>query len=237
MNAVSAQNNADNPIYKHAFKGYLTISENSKTTVLKDTFRQQTTVVKNAAVLPSIGWVKYRKNGQFREISLTQIKVLQEVSETQNKLFNTLDSFGNIIALAGDIPGRGLTTWIAQLGVRIEWNFPIYYREKRNLAGFIGISTDPFLFFEKTKPVLSASFPARTAQLSNTFSLIPRLTYALSNRLFVDLNVPISFTTLNLNYQYVDSPILPKYARETLNFRAHFPSNFWGIRVGLGYKI
>jgi hypothetical protein len=238
INPISAQiDTKETPQYKHALKGYLTITEVNTTNIFTDSIRQRTTNLSKTALLPSVSWVKFRKNGQFREMGITQFNVLHESTETENKLFQVRDSFGNIIPGTISFLGRGTATWSAQLGLQFEWNFPIYYRETRNFACFVGVSTAPTLYFEKITSFSSASFPSRAFELSNTLSIIPRMTYAVSNRLFVDINIPISFTTFDVNYYHVDSPILPTYARTTVNFRAHLPINLWAIRFGIGYKI
>jgi hypothetical protein len=238
INPLSAQiDTKETPQYKHALKGYLTIMETNKTNILTDSTRQQTTNLSKTTLLPSISWVTFRKNGRFREMGITQFKVMHESTQTQNELFQTRDSLGNLIPVSVSFPGRGSAIWSAQLGTHFEWNFPIYYRETHSFACFFGISTAPSLYFAKTTPFSSASFPSRVFELSNNLSLIPRMTYMVSNRLFLDMNIPISFTTFDVNYYHVDSPILPTYARTTLNFRAYLPTNFWAIRFGIGYKI
>jgi hypothetical protein len=227
----------ETPQYKHAFKGYLTIIETHKTNILKDSSRQRTTKLGKTTLLPSVSWAKFRKNGRFREIGITQFKVLHESTETQYELFQFRDTLGNLIPPSGVIPGRGLAIWSAQLGMQCEWNFPIYYRENRNFGCFVGVSTAPVLSFEKVTSLLNVIFPSRALELSNTLSIIPRMTYAVSNRLFIDFNVPISFTTFDVNYKFTDNPILPTYARKIVEFNVYLPTNIWAIRFGIGYRI
>jgi hypothetical protein len=136
-----------------------------------------------------------------------------------------------------DVPSRETETWTNTIGLRFEWNFPFFHEENDRFQSFFGISTDPSLFYQKINTVFTSFFPSRTFELSNTITIIPRVTYALSNRFFLDINAPISFITLDANYKVHKNPNLPSFARETVNFSAPLPTNFWAIRFGIGYKI
>jgi hypothetical protein len=233
---IFAQNEpTGTPQYKHVLKGYLTFLDDKKTTVLTDTFRTQTNTQNHSSILPTIGWSRLRKNGRFMEIGITKLSFDFQESKTENKVFQR-DSFGNIVP-AGDIPDRGMSVWTNNLGLRFEWNAPIFYRENADFQSFMGISVDPAFYYQKIQPVSSAAFGSRVFEFSNTITLIPRITYAVSNRLFLDLNVPISFITLNLNYNVVNNPTIPTNARERIDFRGLTPTNIYAIRFGIGYKI
>ncbi len=227
----------ETPQYKYAFKGYLTFSDDKKTSILTttDSTRTQTTTQFQSAILPSIGWSKFRKNGRFTEINLTRLRFDYQESKTENKVFQR-DSFGNLVP-AGDIPTRGTKLWTNAIGLRFEWNFPVFHLENNDFNAYLGISTDPSVYFQKTESFSSAAFPTQIFDISNTFTCIPRLTYAVSNRLFIDLNIPISFFTFGVNYNYQDNPTLHNYARSTTNLTAYYPTNIWALRIGIGYKI
>lgn len=231
----------ETPQYRYAFKGYLGFL-NEKSVNSQTDFRGnvQTTTQRNTAILPTIGVSKYRKNGQFFEIGLTNFDFSRRNSETTLDVLFTIDSFGNPIKVVGQqilFPSRGAYVLTNHLGFRCEWNFPLFKNEDSAIKSYIGVSTDPSLFFQNITPFTSAAFPTRTFEAANTFSLIPRLTCALSNRFFIDINAPISLVKLTFNYTLEENPILPTFARDQTSFNARFFTNILHIRFGLGYKI
>lgn len=236
---LSAQITIDTPQYRYAFKGYLNFSDEKKLDTQTDFIGNiSVTNEQNITLLPRIALSKYRKNGQFFELSLTNFEFSNKKSQTENKVLFAFDSLGNRISInAGQIPIRGAQVFTNHFGFRFEWSFPMYKNEESTLKSYIGISTDPSLFFQKIVPFTSAAFVTHVGQLSNTFILIPRLTYSCSKRLFIDVNIPISFLELATKYRFENNPSLPTFARDTFNFTARLPSNFWAIRLGIGYKI
>jgi hypothetical protein len=237
-NSISAQIKHDTTLYHYAIKGYLNFTDNTKTTIITDdTLFIQKNTEKNKTILPTIGWSRFRKNGRFNEFGITRLSLDYQYKKSENKLLFQRDSFGNIIPGIVDIPSREVKIWTNNLGLRFEWNFPIFRKENNDFVAFLGFSTDPSVFYQKILPGTMASFPTRVFELSNTITLIPRVTYAFTNRFFMDINMPFSLVTFSGNYTHEDNPVLPSYARESINFRTRLPSNIWAIRLGIGYKI
>ena len=238
FNCISAQIKHDTTLYNYAFKGYLNFTDNIKTTIITDdTLFIQKNTERNKTILPAIGWSRFRKNGRFREFVITRLSLDYQYKKSENKLLFQRDSSGNIIPVIINIPSREVKIWTNNLGLRFEWNFPIFRKENSDFIAFLGVSMDPSVFYQKIKPMSTASFPTRVFELSNTLTVIPRVTYAFTNRFFMDINMPFSFVTFSGNYTYEDNPVLPSFARESINFRTRLPSNIWAIRLGIGYKI
>jgi hypothetical protein len=235
--SISAQNDKKGtPQYKYAFKGYLNILADNKTiTLTDDTSRTQINSSKKRTIFPTIGLSRFRGNGRFFEMGVTRLSFNYQELSTENKVFQR-DSLGNIVP-GGDVPTRGAKVWTDNIGLRFEWNFPFYYKENRDFNTYLGISMDPSVYFQKNESLNSAAPSTRIFELSNTLTVIPRITYSLSSRCFLDLSVPISFTTFDINYKFDSDPRLPISARETIDLGTRLPTHIWVIRLGLGYKI
>jgi len=121
--------------------------------------------------------------------------------------------------------------------LRFEWNYPIFKEKLGRFQPFLGISADPSVFYENIEPYSTATFPTIYFDARNTVSIIPRIQVSLSERLFLDLNVPISMFSSVVAFRYYGNPILPTYARRMTDFSTKFlPSNL-NIRLGLAYRI
>jgi hypothetical protein len=225
-------NNGIPKIGKYALKGYFNFLANNKTTILTDdSTRTQINSSKKRTIFPTIGLSRFRENGQFMEMGITRLDFDYQELRTENKVFQ------RDLVPGGDIPSRGAKVWTDNIGLRFEWNFPFYHKENSDFNTYLGISMDPSVYFQKNNPLNAATFGTRVFEFSNTLTVIPRITYSLSSRCFLDLNVPISFTTFGVNYKYDSDPRLPTSARETIDFRTHLPTHIWAIRLGIGYKI
>lgn len=229
----------ETPQYRYAFKGYLRLFYENKSKTTTD-FLGNILVEKerNIAILPTIAFSKYRANGQFFELSLTNFNFSHQNSEATREFFFAIDSAGNVIPFnSGQIPSRGAEIVTNHLGLRFEWNMPVFYNKNSSFRPFLGLAFDPSVFYQSTIPFTSAAFPTRVFELSNTVTVVPRLTYAVSERLFIDVNVPFSLVNFSFDYQQTDNPILPTFARETTAFNARLLSNTWTFHLGLGYKL
>ncbi len=224
--------------YRYVFKGYLRFFYENKSIRTTD-FSGNVTLekVRNAAILPTIGIAKYRKDGQFFELSLTNFNFFYQNEEIIREVIFGIDSFGNRVTILDKIPSRGAEILTNHLGLRLERSFPLLSNKNNRFQPVVGLSCDPSVFYQSTTPFTSAAFPTRVFELSNTVAFIPRLTYAVSNRFLIDLNVPISLVKFAFDYRYDSDPRLPTFARETTGFSATLLSKMWAIRLGLGYRF
>ena len=224
--------NKKTPSYRFAVKTYLSVLRESKHDIKTDVSNRRTTTTRTTTTfLPTLGFSKQKKKGSFYELSLTHFNITHDDDLTQNSL---LDSSGHVIL---DIPSRGSETYKAHLGLRFEWAFPLFFEKLGRFQPYIGVSTDPSVFYENIVPYTTAYYPTITFEAKNTVSFIPRAVFNVSSRLFLDLNVPISVFSMALNYNHVDNPILPTYARTETEYSTKlFPSQK-SMRLGLGYRF
>ncbi len=224
--------NKKNPSYRFAVKTYLSVLHENKQDIKTDVINRRTTTTrKTTTFLPTLGFSKQKKKGSFYEISLTNFNITHDDDLTQNSL---LDSFGHVSI---DIPSRGSETYKAHLGLRFEWVFPLFFEKLGRFQPYIGVSTDPSVFYENIVPYTTAYHPTITFEARNTVSFIPRAVFNVSSRLFLDLNVPISVFSMALTYNHESNPILPTYARTETDFTTKFFQSQLNMRLGLGYKF
>jgi len=77
----------------------------------------------------------------------------------------------------------------------------------------IAASAEPYIEYGKSIPRTSASFPVRYSTLGNKLHLIPRVTFPLSKRLFLDVNMPIEMMHLYRAITYTENPALTEAQR------------------------
>ena len=227
------------PVYRYALKGYLNIFH-EKSLVSETSVFNQTTVTSQiqTTFLPTFGISKQHKNGSFSEMSLTHFNFLHDDIRRDNTYFSTVDSLGNLLTIPRQVQFRyGTETWTNEIGIRWEYDYPVFYGKMGVFQPFFGISTDPSVFYEKKVPFSTGKFPTNVAAIRNTFSFIPRVKVALSSRLFLDVHCPIAVYSMALTYKKEENPILPTYARKSLDFSKQLFSSTFNFRIGLGYKI
>lgn len=227
------------PVYRYALKAYLNVSHEKKSEKITNIDGNIITTNQNeTSFLPTVGFLKQKKNGRFTEISLTHFSFSHENTSTDVTLLFVRDSLGNLVPATGlQIPSRGSNTQKAQIGMRYEWNFPIFKDYSDIIQPFIAVSTDPAVFFQSIVPYTTASWPTIFFELRNTFSIIPKVAFNLSPRLFLDVQCPISVFSVSGTYQYEGNPILPTYARENFTFSSQLFPKVFNFRIGVGYKI
>lgn len=227
------------PVYRYALKAYLNVSHEQKSEKITNLDGNIiTTNQSETSFLPTVGFLKQKKNGRFNEISLTHLSFSNNNSSTDVELLFVRDSLGNLVPATNlQIPWRGSKTAKAQIGMRYEWNFPIFKDYSDIIQPFIAVSTDPSVFFQSIVPYTTAAWSTKSFELRNTFSIIPKVAFNLSPRLFLDVQFPISVFSMAGIYQYEGNPILPTYARENFTFSSQLFPKVFNFRVGVGYKI
>ncbi len=237
-NRVQAQTSKkEAPQYRYVFKGYLRYFDdkqsNSVTNVDNNIF---TTTTRKTLLLPSIALTKYRKDGSFWEFSITDFNFSYDKNQRSVQILFQRDSFGNLVPVTDfSLPSRGTEVFTNYLGLRFERSFSLISNKNSRFQPFLGLSCDPSVSYQKVTPFSSATFQTKVFELSNTLTLTPRLTYTVSKRFLIDLNVPVSLIKFSANYRSEDNPILPTFARKTTDFNAQLLSKIWAIRLGIGY--
>ncbi len=235
---IGQNTNKITPNYRYALKGYLSILHD--TISKKENYLSSTTITtqqNQTTALPLIGISKSMKNGSFYEVSLTHLNFIHKTSTDVITSFHTTDSMGRVVPKYAINYTRTLKTRITHVGLRYESDYPILKDYANKIKPFIGISTDPSVYYEHIIPQGYGFFPHTDFEIKNTVTIIPRVLMNLSSRLFFDVHFPIALFSVAYTYHREDNPILPIFAREVFEFKTKsLPSQF-NIRIGLGYRI
>ena len=222
------------PSYRFAVKTYLSVLQDKNNDRNTDVIGRVTENTRSTTTFsPVVGFTKLKKKGSFYEVSLTHLNLTYDDDVTLHSIFDTLSN----TVTSQSIPSRGAKAFKAHLGLRFEWAFPLFFEKLGRFQPYIGVSTDPSVFYENIVPYTTAYYPTIAFEARNTVSFIPRAVFNVSSRLFLDLNVPISVFSMALTYNHESNPILPTYARTETDFTTKFFQSQLNMRLGLGYKF
>jgi len=164
------------------------------------------------------------KNRMKHEIELSALRVKRDED------FEGIDAGGSII------PVEGSLDWQIDVGLRYEFMLN-FLRDELRHGLFVGTSVAPYFNYWNTVPKTSASFPANTKVFGTRLHLIPRYTYDISKKWFVDVNFPIEVVDAFVHRNYWGNPILSSNERVRTDIQANFFDNVFRFRIGIGLKL
>lgn len=101
----------------------------------------------------------------------------------------------------------------------------------------IGISAMPYYQQTAFTPVLATEYPAATSRGGVKAYVIPRINYAISSKLFVDLNIPICIADMYFERNSKTNPnLLPQDQKNSTGNFDGIPK-LYSIRIGVGLNI
>jgi hypothetical protein len=214
--------------YRSGLKIYnLTTTEGlSKTVRLSDTSSYQFTNTSTQILHPTIAFQWKAKNNNFHEIELTNF----EIGKTGAKTEFVADTNGIPFVSGQDI----VTT---ALSVRYEYILNFNKSKDSKLVPSLGFGVNPYFRKNKYSPLASSSFPAFESSFGLRAFITPRVTYFITQKIFVDLNIPLCLFDNFILTEMRDNANLPVEQRtvSTYNFN-QFPKFISG-RIGIGIKL
>jgi hypothetical protein len=212
---------------KYAVKLYNTTSWQEQESSFASGIFQGTTNRKDFRLLhPSAAFRITNKRNNMHEIELTQLELgsVREVSSVNGPS-------GTTIPISG-----GKTT---QTNIALRYEYIINFMKKKNsrLMPALGLALMPYLERSSFVPALSTSYPATATGLGTKAWVIPRISYAISSKFFIDLNVPLCITDVNVQWNNQQNPNLTQGEQksEVSNFEGA-PQNY-SVRLGIGLKV
>lgn len=122
------------------------------------------------------------------------------------------------------------------LNIRYEYALNLVKIKKKHQLS-IAASAEPYIQFDKSVPRTSVSFPNKFTAFGSKLHLIPRATFSLSDRLFLDVNAPIEIMDVYRLRNYTDNPTFTESQREYTDTRSEFLDSVLRFRVGLGFNL
>jgi hypothetical protein len=206
------------------FKTYLETSYDAKETIIKQGGRTFSNQSKYFKIYPSIAFTKINAKGRLFEMSFA----LQDLVHQDDLTENSIDS------LNVRLPSRGAETFFLAIGSRFEWAWQV--KNMGESQFYLGISTNPVFSYENVVPYTTASFPSYHYDLATGFSVVPRWCWQLTDKLLIDINLPLTFGEIDLNYSYTGDPTLPTFSREKTELKASFVLKPQ-LRIGFGLRF
>jgi hypothetical protein len=214
--------------YRSGLKIYnlSTFEENFKSIRLSDTSSYQFTNTSTQILHPTIAFQWKARNNNFHEIELTNF----EIGKTGAKTEFVADTNGIPFVSGQDI----VTT---ALSVRYEYILNFNKSKDSKLVPSLGFGVNPYFRKNKYSPLASSSFPASESSFGLRAFITPRVTYFITQKIFVDFNIPLCLFDNFILTEMRDNANLPVEQRtvSTYNFN-QFPKFISG-RIGIGIKL
>lgn len=176
---------------------------------------------------PSFGFKT--KKGNSYEIEVSRLKY----SNNYNKEYIRFDSTGGIKTV---LSGNNHKQF--ELYLRYEYKLNLFKsKDWEKFKPIIGLSATPFVTWNKSEPVLSTEFPISETVAGLYLSVVPRIEYFISEKWYLDFNIPVAFVTGHYKSTTSEDPSI------ALNERTESVIDFYNgpvsfaVRFGLGYKI
>jgi hypothetical protein len=214
--------------YRNGLKIYnlSTFEENFKSIQLSDTSSYQFTNTSTQILHPTIAFQWKARNNNFHEIELTNF----EIGKTGAKTEFVADTNGIPFVSGQDI----VTT---ALSVRYEYILNFNKSKDSKLVPSLGFGVNPYFRKNKYSPLASSSLPAFESSFGLRAFITPRVTYFITQKIFVDFNIPLCLFDNFILTEMLDNANLPVEQRtvSTYNFN-QFPKFISG-RIGIGIKL
>jgi hypothetical protein len=124
--------------------------------------------------------------------------------------------------------------------VVLKYEYIINLMKKRNprLAPSVGLGAAPYFHHVRGVPTTSSAFPYRNTVFGLSGLLIPRVTYNVTSRLYLDINVPITILDLHHQSNKVSNPAVPVSKRtNSLTRFDMLQLEPITVRIGLGIRF
>lgn len=214
--------------YKSALKFYNLTSIEEQTISRRLTASSPLYKYKNTTLQilhPTIAFQWRSKKNNFREIELTSF-MLRKIEKTTDSISSNSTQ---------TISGGDYT--ITAISLRYEYILNYNKSKDSKLVPSIGFGINPYYRQYNNSPKTSSSFHTSDINIGMRAFVTPRISYFLTSKLFLDVNIPLCFFDAFYYAGKEDNPALSILERtiNTYNFSL-FPKVIIG-RIGIGIKL
>jgi len=177
---------------------------------------------------PTIAYRWEEHKGRYHEVELINF----HLSTKEHSVQPVVPTTG---AAESAVEGEQITR--LAFSARYEYQTSIRYNEDRPWGFSIGMGINPYYFLHTVRPLVTTNFPERVHVFGTRLYAVPRFTWHISERIFLDVNLPFCVGEFRLRYHYDENPVLAinERGRRTAEFST-LPALFSG-RIGLGFKL
>ncbi|RYD55664.1 MAG: hypothetical protein EOP56_15210 [Sphingobacteriales bacterium] len=135
-------------------------------------------------------------------------------------------------------PGNIYKTRATSIVLKYEYIINMMKKRNSKLAPAIGLGAAPYFYHTRGIPTASSHFPYRNSSFGFSGLLIPRVTYNVTTRLYLDVNIPITILDMDHRSNKFSDPTLPVAQRtSSLTSFNMLPSQPFTARIGLGIRF
>jgi hypothetical protein len=173
----------------------------------------------------SVRW-QGRKKHQH-EIELTNLSLAkQDISTVTSN-----DTSGSTATTMGY---KRVSTFV---GFRYEYILGIEKLSSVRGKFLLGLGINPYYQRERNTPYVSSSYPSSSSFIGMKSFLIPRFTYRVSKRIFIDANIPICLFDAKLQQETLNNPTLSLQNQKSTVFNYNALPGFLSGRIGIGILL
>lgn len=169
-------------------------------------------------------WTTGKKNNHELELtnfSLGSLETKTEITDTTNNTNKTTDN---------DITSTSIS-------VRYEYIINFSKNADKKIVPAIGFAANPYFTKINSEPKATHQFPYSEIFIGTKLFVVPRLSFFITSRFFLDLNIPICVSDIYYSSYTNENPALEKEEQTTSAINVDiFPMLFSG-RIGVGIKL
>lgn len=176
---------------------------------------------------PSLAAGYTNKKGNTHEFELTNIGI-----NAQDNRSTVYYSNQNITAVT-----TGNKIYETNIVLRYEYILNLLKKSNSRVHPSLGFAASPYYTRYNLIPYVTSTFPTKDTYIGMRAFIVPRVSYDITKRLFIDLNIPLCLTDFNYNIYKERNPTKSMSEQEisTANF-SMLPAYF-SARLGVGLKI
>lgn len=207
--------------YQIKLYGLVTTNATSINNTYNSNNRSISYVFFNQKLNPTLAVNKRTKNGNRHEVELTAFAV----NETTNRTTYNNNSQSPIY--------MGGAVQESKFALRYEYIY-VLLKDKK-LQPSVGAAVSPYYAKYNFTPLTTAAYPFKEYAFGIQTFIIPRISYNISKRFFVDLNVPLKITEAQFSSRREYNPTEQNNTSHNSSFTA-FQDMFYA-RLGIGVNI
>ena len=222
------------PSYRYSFKVYgLSVSESYEYTQRfgnEDPYTRITEMSNWRIFHPTFALQWKTKADNYQEIELTFLEISS--NEFLRTRFDNEDlSYPSFYYEAGT---KVTTTHVS---LRYEYIYRLTKAVDRRFDFSLGAGINPYFFNISENPVISNQFPTHERNMGAFFQVVPRIQFNLSNKLYMDLNVPFCLFYYNhRRLEREDPQLIDELKIQTFTDNTLLP-DVYSVRIGLGFRF
>lgn len=166
------------------------------------------------------------RHGHAHEAELTRLQLNK--SESHREIIR--DSTQPWPRISGGIYAR------TDISLRYEFIYQ-FHKTQKKLRPSLGIGISPFYRRNNFAPYVSNEFSGSWWAGGLNAFITPRITYSLTNRLFLDLNIPVCLFDAGYHSFKENNPGVPAGEQADASFSFRWLPAFYSGRLGIGIRL